>query len=233
MRPGKWIVSALLLAGCGGGGGGVPQPGDHGVVVDPHGDVAAFGDPEDVRTSDVRRPKIDMLQASVPVIAGKDSAGEPIVWKAKVGNNTVDGLSNAGYGKVLGRPDYLTVTTEPDAASSLYMKLVRDMAKNVCDQMIKTDLVRSEGEARTLWRFATIDGKATDEDIRKNLSYLVLRYTGFRLAQDHEMIDALKELYDAAVAGVPSPEIADPPAPVEGWRAVCIALFEDPATHLE
>lgn len=201
------------------------------VTIDPHGNVPGIDNDADTRTSHLRRLKIDMLQASVPVLAGDDAAGNPIYWKVKIGaNSNVDGLSNTGYGKVLGRPDYIDVTTEQSAPSSLYMKLVRDMAQNVCDQMVKADTNRPADQEKTLWRMAPVDGTATDAQIRENLRYLMLRFTGYRLAADDPAITDLATVYADAVAGHAE---MDPPPAVEGWRAVCVALFEDPALHLE
>lgn len=220
---------AALLASCDKGtgpSGGEPEK----VTIDPHGDVPPIDSETDTRTSHLRRLKIDMLQASVPVLAGNDAAGDPIYWKVKIGNNTRDGLSDLGYGKVLGRPDYIDVTTEQTAPSSLYMKLVRDMAQNVCDQMVTADLNRPAGEEKTLFRKAPIDGSATDAQIRENLRYLMLRFTGYRLTADDPAITDLVTVYNDAVKGYSE---MDPPPAAEGWRAVCVALFEDPALHLE
>ncbi|MEZ4311762.1 MAG: hypothetical protein R3F14_27340 [Polyangiaceae bacterium] len=200
------------------------------VNVDPHANIPGFDSDADTRTSELRRLKLDMLQQSVPVIAGNDAAGNPIFWKVKISGVTVDGLSDKGYGKVLGRPDYIDVTTEQTAPSSLYMKLVRDMAQNVCDQMVKADIARAPEEERTLWRKAPIDGTATDAQVGENLAYLYLRFTGYRVEPTDPAVADLRQVYDDAVAGY---EGMDPPAPAEGWRAVCVALFEDPALHLE
>jgi hypothetical protein len=58
----------------------------------------------------------------------------------------------------------------------------------------------------------------------------MLRFTGYRLAADDPAITDLATVYGDAVAGYVE---TDPPPAVEGWRAVCVALFEDPALHLE
>jgi hypothetical protein len=200
------------------------------VTIDPHGDVPAIDNDADTRTSHLRRLKLDMLQASVPVLAGPDAAGAPIYWKVKISGVTQDGLSDKGYGKVLGRPDYIDVTTEQTAPSSLYMKLVRDMAQNVCDQIVKADTDRPVDQEKTLWRKAPIDGTATEAQIRDNLVYLQLRFTGYRVSADDPAITDMMTVYDDAVKGYVE---VDPPPAVEGWRAVCVALFEDPALHLE
>lgn len=208
--------------------GGTQEP--EKVTVDPHGNVPSIDNEADTRTSHLRRLKLDMLQQSVPVLAGDDAAGAPIYWKVKISGVTQDGLSDKGYGKVLGRPDYIDVTTEQTAPSSLYMKLVRDMAQNVCDQMVTADTNRPPEQEKTLWRKAPIDGTATDAQIRDNLVYLMLRFTGYRLGADDPAITSLSTVYDDAVEGYAE---MDPPPAVEGWRAVCVALFEDPALHLE
>jgi hypothetical protein len=44
------------------------------------------------------------------------------------------------------------------------------------------------------------------------------------------MLPALRKVYDAGVASVTSPG-GELTAPAEGWRGVCVTLFESPLFH--
>jgi hypothetical protein len=194
------------------------------VESESQGDVGAI-DSEDTphATRAVRRLPIDVLQASLPIVAGNDATGAPVQWR--VGDQ--DALSDDVFGKVLGRPDYVAATEESRAPSSLYVKFVGDMARDVCHQRAQNDLKMDEP---TLWRFAPVDGSATDVQITDNLRYLVLRFLGMRLDAEDPYIAKLRKVFDAGRATVQD-EWAGGLPDVEGWRGVCIGLFESPAFH--
>ncbi len=228
-----WLLGAAALfavafAACSGDGSD-SQAGDGAITIDPQGAPAGIDNPGALSTTPaLRRLSVDQLQATVAVVAGPDLAGDPIAWTYR-GYNAYD---DRALGKVLGRPDYVSVTQEDTSPSSLYVKFAQDMSRSVCDKMVHADLVRAPGAERTLWRMAAIDGSATDAEISNNLQYLVLRFLGLVEAADSDHIASLRALYNAAIASVDNPELADVPPQAEGWRAVCIALFEDPSFHL-
>jgi len=173
-----------------------------------------------------RRMQIDRLQASIPKVAGADINGVPITWRIKGS----EALSDDVFGKVLGRPDYVTATEENPAPSSLYLKFVRDMARDVCTQIVDNDLQREQDH--TLWRFAPIDGTATDEQLSDNLRYLVHRWLGLRLTADEPLIQDLRLVFDAGTQSL-GVDPSSTQAQAEGWRGACIALFESPTFHLD
>lgn len=175
----------------------------------------------------VRRMNIDTLQAAMSRVAGNDIYGAPIEWKY----NGKNGFSDAAFGKALGRPDFQTSTEESGLSSSLYLKFVGDAARDICMQMAKNDLKRTAPEARTLFPKAPVDGTATDAQITENLRYLVLRFIGLRVAESDPMIPALRGVYDAGVASVAEPNGGELPKAAEGYRGVCVALFESPLFH--
>lgn len=179
-------------------------------------------------TRGTQRLTVDSLEASIPAVAGDHITGYPITWKA--GND--EALSDDVYGRVLGRPDYITVTEENAAPSSLYVKFMRDMARDVCTRIAKSDVQHQTFSDTTLWRFAPADGSASDEQINENLRYLVLRFLGMRLEADDPYIAKLRGIFDADGDDV-IPEWAGVQADVEGWRSVCIALLESPAFHID
>jgi hypothetical protein len=173
----------------------------------------------------VRRMTIDTLQAAMTKVAGTDVYGAPIEWKY----NGKNGFSDAAFGKALGRPDFQASTDEAGVSSALYLKFVGDAARDICSQMAKNDQLRKDPEARALFPRAPFDGTATDLQITENLQYVVLRFLGLRVAADDPMIAGLRGVYDAGVASaVPGAQIT--PA-AEGWRGVCVALFESPLFH--
>lgn len=175
------------------------------------------------RVSGLRKMSVDELRASVSVAAGVDENGQPIQWLV----DGEDALSDDKLGKVLGRPDYVTVTAEPALPSALYVKFVRDMARDVCNRMLQADLARS-GEA-TLWRYAPYAAPPSDDALSENLRYLVLRFLGVAVAADDPLIEQLRGVYRASEASYQSGPLTPQ---IEGWRGVCIALFEEPAFHL-
>jgi hypothetical protein len=173
----------------------------------------------------VRRMHIDTLQAAMSKVAGNDLYGAPIEWKF----NGKNGFSDGAFGKALGRPDFQASTDESGVSSALYLKFVGDAARDICTQMAKNDQLRKDPATRALFPKAAVDGSATDASITENLQYLVLRFVGLRLAADDAMIPALRGVYDAGVqAAAPNAQIT---APAEGWRGVCVALFESPLFH--
>ncbi len=174
----------------------------------------------------VRRMRIDTLQAAMSRVAGKDVYGAPIEWKYN-GNN---GFSDLAFGKALGRPDFQTSTEESGVSSALYMKFVGDAARDICMQMAKNDLERTDATARSLFPKAPVDGSATDAQKTDNLRYLVLRFHGLRIDAADTVIPALRAVYDAGEASVKVAGGELVPA-AEGWRGVCVALFESPLFH--
>jgi hypothetical protein len=148
----------------------------------------------------------------------------------KKGASTFDGYANEGYGASLGRADYVVTTAENPEPSPLYAKFARDMALDVCGKMMKADLARAAGEPSTLWRKTKVDGSATATTNQENLQYLVLRFLGLRLVAADPMLVAL-ETVRAETAANPKDPAGN--AEAQGWHAVCVALFQDPAFHID
>jgi hypothetical protein len=174
----------------------------------------------------VRRLPLDTLQAAMTRVAGTDINGKPLEWRV----NGVNGFSDAAFGKALGRPDYRASTDESSVSTALYMKFVGDAARDLCAQMARNDLKRTDPIKRALFPKADADGAATEEQELANLRYLVLRFLGLRVAADHPVIAPLREVFqtgrDTAVqAG------AEFSPSAEGWRGVCVTLFESPLFH--
>ena len=187
------------------------------------GDLA--GGPLPPPSRAVRRMRIDTLQAAMSKVAGMDVYGAPIEWKVS-GKN---GFSDAAFGKALGRPDFQASTEESGVSSALYLKFVGDAARDVCTQMAKNDQLRTDPKTRALFPEAPVDVAATEAQITANLQYLVLRFLGLRVDADDPMIPALRAVFDAGVeTAVPGAQIV---AAAEGWRGVCVALFESPLFH--
>jgi hypothetical protein len=216
-------LSLALLAGCGSSAPSEPAP-DEGLPSD-------FSEPSDhpplvgdgPRVPSQRRFTVDELQATISVVAGPDANGQPIVWEVDLGGQTYDALSDEAFGTMLGRPDYVSVTSEDGSPNTLYVKFVRDMARGVCDQIVAADLTRESNH--TLWRYAPIDTVATDDEVTENLSYLILRWLGHRAEAGDPLLESYREVYETSM-------LAGGAAQSEGWRGVCIALFEDPAFHI-
>lgn len=202
-----------------------PPVGAESVVEDAPVDLHAAAKPPSTRG--VRRLRIDALQAAMTKVAGTDVAGNPIRWV--YGNN--DGFSDAAFGKALGRPDYLTSTDESTVPNALYLKFVGDAARDICTQMAKSDTKRTDDKTRALFPKAPVDGTATDAQIADNLRYLLLRFLGLRVADGDPMVPALREVYDAGVASVVAPNGGELTPAAEGWRGVCVTLFESPLFH--
>jgi hypothetical protein len=178
----------------------------------------------------MRRLTVDEVGASVPIVAGKDENGAAITWTVKKGSSTYEGFANEGYGASLGRPDYVVTTAENPEPSPLYAKFARDMALDVCGKIMKADLARPAAEPATLWRMTKVDGSATAATNQENLRYLILRFLGLRVSATDPMLVALETVRAEAAA---NPK--DPAGNVEaqGWHAVCVALFQDPAFHID
>jgi len=175
----------------------------------------------------VRRMRIDTLQSAMTKVAGKDIFGNPIVWNVA----GKDGFSDGAFGKALGRPDFQSSTDESPVSNALYLKFVGDAARDICTQMAKNDMKRADATTRTLFPKAPVDGTATDAQISENLQYLTLRFLGLRLDATDRLITNLRGVYDAGVAVVPATNGGELTAAAEGYRGVCVALFESPLFH--
>jgi hypothetical protein len=129
--------------------------------------------------------------------------------------------------KTLGKPDYITTTSEPAEPTALYVKFMDDMARNVCDQIIAADATKANAEDRTLLRFVDLLEYEDAASINTNLRYLKLRFHAEKVADtDDATVAPLKKVFDTAAA-----EAKGQPAR-GGWRAVCVALFLSPEFHL-
>lgn len=173
----------------------------------------------------VRRMRIDTLQAAMSKVAGTDLDGKPIEWKY----NGQNGFSDAAFGRALGRPDYRTTTDESSVSSALYLKFVGDAARDICWQMAKNDQSRGDASTRALFPKAPVDGSATEAQVIANVQYLLLRFLGRRDSADDPMVTSLVAVQAAGEGATPDGGQLSPAA--EGWRGVCVTLFESPRFH--
>ncbi|MSP24181.1 MAG: hypothetical protein EXR75_03255 [Myxococcales bacterium] len=175
----------------------------------------------------VRRMPIDTLQASMTKVAGSDVNDTPIEWKVGAANGFSDAAG--AFGKALGRPDYRVSTDENELSTALYMKIVGDAARDICFQMAKNDMARSDVTARALFPKVAADGSASEAEETANLQYLLVRFIGLSVPATDSMITVLRAVYQAGKdTAVPGAVLS---ASAEGWRGVCVTLFESPLFH--
>jgi hypothetical protein len=127
----------------------------------------------------------------------------------------------------LGQPNYLTSTSEAVDPNPTFSKLVGDAARKACRDGITMDLARAPGE-RILLRHATErDTFASNPDgVRRNLSYLALRFWARQVAPGDAGLAGLQRLFELA-STLPGEGSLPAGTPADGWRAVCIALVTD------
>ncbi len=177
----------------------------------------------------IRRMTLGELDKSVTVAAGPAADGSPIFWQALAGL-PLSALDNRAYGPVLGKPDFISLTSEDPSPSPLYVKFVQDLSRDVCTQMVFADATRPPNQAKVLWPHAPVDSPATESQIDENLGYLLLRFLGLEGDEASGRVTRLRTLYSVAKTDA---EKANPQtAQHAAWGIVCIALFEDPAFHL-
>jgi hypothetical protein len=132
--------------------------------------------------------------------------------------------------RTLGQPDYNTSTIENVDPTPVFSKLVGDGVRKACRDGLALDAARPRNQ-RILVRHVEIGDTVTSNPagIRQNLSYLVLRFWARSLPPDAPEIDALFQLFRTASTAPAVPAESLPAGtPVDGWRAVCIALATDP-----
>ncbi len=183
------------------------------------------GSATEVNLPTLSRLTVDELQLTVPLIAGMNENAQWIQWLVNKGAGPVDAYSNEGLGKMMGRPDFVAVTNEATAPDTLYVKFARDMAREVCQSIRKSDETRSGNF--TLWSQAPVDSAASDDEITNNLNRLILRFLGLRLQAGDDLLETYRQVYLAARGSA-----TDSDAQKNGWQGVCMALFQDPAFYL-
>jgi hypothetical protein len=185
------------------------MPADHPAVPLP--DPAS---PDDRIGRAPRRLNVDQLRASLLAATG-------FTWVAQ--RRVSDPDSPSGFSVLpdadmlealaatLGRPDYLTSTSESIDPAVTFAKLAGDAARSACRMAVAAD-AKGEANPKRIMRHA---------DVRQNLSYLALRFWARQVKPEDAQLDALATLFDRVSK--------DPQgSPAEAWRAVCIAMATDP-----
>ena len=130
----------------------------------------------------------------------------------------------------LGQPDYNAFTSESIEPGAVFSKLVGDAARKACRDGVTLDVARPVGERILLRTVGVADTLATREAaVRDNLAYLVMRFWARDVRPNDPVLDDLIELFRvASTAPATAAPVAAAGTPVDGWRAVCVALTTDP-----
>ena len=239
------LALALLLAGCGTTTTGAEDEGvasdsttttgDDGATEETEEGPSITPTPPPTKSRVGKRMTVAQLRASIPVLAGPDEDGFPITWRTNAGTNPTGTqmFADNQLGPALGDPNYIERVEEAAIPNALYVKLMDDMARQVCTNMAEADRKRVDTDARVLLRDTTLES-IEPADIEANLRYLHLRFFGERpRAGEDPTIDALQNVFftahDEAVTN--GDQVAKTPV-LEGWRVVCIAMMKSPEFHV-
>lgn len=130
----------------------------------------------------------------------------------------------------LGQPDYNAFTSESIEPGAVFSKLVGDAARKACRDGITLDVARPAGERILLRNVGVGDTLAGREAaVRDNLAYLVMRFWARDVRPNDPVLDDLIELFRlASTAPATTAPVVAAGTPLDGWRAVCVALTTDP-----
>ncbi len=147
-----------------------------------------------------RRINLDKLMRSIPYLFG-------VTWKHRNGQNMFTRLK-----LTLGGADYISLGKNNDDMTKLFMKLMDDMATNVCKQAIPADYKRATN-ARKFVRF--------ENDVNANLRFIRLKFHAVYVPKTSTQgIAKLRVLYDKVLAKTKSKSKA--------WELICIATLTSP-----
>ena len=184
-----------------------------------------------------RRLNVEQLRASLEAATG-------FTWVAS--RRVFDPDSPSGFSQLpdadmlealaatLGRPDYVSSTSESIEPAVTFAKLAGDAARSACRASVSADAEGKASPPRILRHVAAQDTLATNAAaVKKNLAYMALRFWGRHIAPESAELASLVTLFERASTAPASTDqngtkrpAATPP---DGWRAVCIAMITDPA----
>jgi hypothetical protein len=130
----------------------------------------------------------------------------------------------------LGQPDYNNFTSESIEPGAVFSKLVGDAARKACRDGVTLDLTRMPTQRILIRGVSETDVLAGHENaVRDNVANLVMRFWAREVAPTSQTVTDLVELFRIASTAPASttPALAAG-TPVDGWRAVCVALVTDP-----
>jgi hypothetical protein len=126
------------------------------------------------------------------------------------------------FAETLGRPNYVSTTSEVLDPTPTFLKLATDAVRDVCPAGLAADLRRPQGERKLLIEVTERQSLPADEAaIRRNIVALTLRFWGSVYTPDDPMVTGILNVFRAGS----SPSTA---TPIDGWRAVCVDLATDP-----
>jgi hypothetical protein len=126
------------------------------------------------------------------------------------------------FAATLGRPDYVTSTSEVLEPTPTFVKLAIDAIRDVCPAGLAADLRRAPAERKILVEVSERETlPASEAAIRRNIVALTLRFWGSVYTPDDPMVTGILNVFRAGS----SPSTA---TPMDGWKAVCIDLATDP-----
>lgn len=130
----------------------------------------------------------------------------------------------------LGQPDYNNFTSESLDPGAVFSKLVGDGVRKACRDGLTLDVARPATQRVLLRTVSETDTLAARESaVRANIAYLVMRFWARTVRPDDAAVTDLVNLFRIASTAPASttPALAAG-TPIEGWRAVCVALATDP-----
>lgn len=168
-------------------------------------------------TRERRRMDIDQLDAALRNVTGG------LYW-VKPGDSSKTNQFVA-LADTLGKPDYIEITQEDVAPTSLFLKFLDDAARAICSDLLKAEETREE---RVFVTPASFADAATSPNIDLTLRRVLLRFHGNKIKDtDTSTIDTWHQLY-AKVVDLDTE--ANPTANAEShskaaWNAVCVGLI--------
>lgn len=160
-----------------------------------------------------RRINFFKLRQSIPVLFGG------MTWVDGNGANRFDQLAST-----LGRADYIQVNKDNDEVTKLFMKLMNDMALNVCSRAVANDykLTGSNASKRVFARYQGAN------EVLQNLRFVRLKFHGVYVPDNStDGLQGLQTLYNGVLASKTAKGDKQ-----KAWELVCVAMLTSPEFYV-
>lgn len=156
-----------------------------------------------------RRMNVDQLRAAMEQVSGG------VVWEE-------DGVAMfEDLAPTLGRPDWITSTTEDLAPGLLFQKFLDDAATYTCEEILQREAASPDGHVLLVDATLADTWSGNPAAVRANLSRAVLRWHGHVVPADDPALEPWTFLFESTLLVTEDDTWA-------GWRAVCVGLFTHP-----